>query len=58
MQFLLQTPGGGGGSLFFSSYIGSGQASTIHPQKYQEFQAPQKIFEILATQQNIPHNVP
>ena len=32
---------GGGGTLIFSSYIGSGPAS-----KYQEFQAPPKIFEI------------
>ena len=32
----------------FSSYVGSGLASTVH-QKNQEFQAPQKIFEILAT---------
>ena len=34
--------GGGGGTLIFSPYIGSGLASTIHPQKYQEFQALQK----------------
>ena len=27
---------------FFSSYVGSGPASTVHPpKKYQEFQAPQ-----------------
>ena len=25
--------GGGGGTLIFSSYVGSGQASTVHPQK-------------------------
>ena len=34
-----QRPGGGVLS-FFSSYVGSGPASTVHPQKYQEFQAP------------------
>ena len=39
--------GGGGGVLsFFSSYVGSGPASTLHtpppPTKYQEFQAPPK----------------
>ena len=50
--------GEGGTSHFFSSYVWSGPASTIHPKKYQEFQVPQKIFEILATPQNIPHYVP
>ena len=43
-------PQGGGGALFFSSYVGSGPASTVYPQKYQEYHAPQKIFEIFATQ--------
>ena len=33
----------GEGTLFFSSYVGSGPASTIHPKKYQEIQASQKI---------------
>ena len=49
--------GGGGGYSHFSLYVGSSPAYTIHhppPQKkniyiYQEFQATQKIFEILAT---------
>ena len=45
---------GGGGLSFFSSYVGSGPAPTLHPQKYQEFQAPQKIFEILAAQKIPP----
>ena len=45
---------GGGGTLIFSAYLGSDPASTVHPKKYQEFQAPQKIFEILATPKNIP----
>ena len=36
-----------GGTLICSSYVGSGPASTVHPsKKYQEFQAPQKIFFI------------
>ena len=39
-------PGGGGGTIIFSAYIGSDPASTVHPKKYQEFQALQKIFEI------------
>ena len=43
-----------GGTLIFLAYLGSGPASTIHPKKYQEFQALQKLFEILATQKNIP----
>ena len=30
----------GWGALIFSSYVGP--ASSVHPQKYQEFQAPQK----------------
>ena len=35
-----------GGTLNVSAYVGSDPASTFHPKKYQEFQAPQKIFEI------------
>ena len=31
-----------GGTLIFSSYVGLGTASTVHPKKYQEFQAPPK----------------
>ena len=46
-----------GGTLIFSSYVGSGPASTVR-KKNQEFQAPQKIFENLATQKYIPHSVP
>ena len=42
--------GGGGGTLIFSAYVGSDPVSTVHSKKYQEFQAPQNIFEILATQ--------
>ena len=50
--------GGGGRTLIVASYVGSGPASTLHPIKYQEFQAPKKIFEILATPKNITHSVP
>ena len=46
--------GGREGTLIFSAYVGSDPASAVHPKKYQEFQAPQKIFEILATPKNIP----
>ena len=34
-----------GDTLIFSSYVGSGLASTIHSKKYQEFQAPQKYLK-------------
>ena len=37
----MDKPQGVGGTLNFSSYVGSGPASTVHPKKYQEFQAPQ-----------------
>ena len=52
----------GGVTLICSSYVGSDPVSTVHspppPQKkkkkkYQEFQASQKLFEILATQKDI-----
>ena len=35
--------GGGGGLYFFSACVGSRPASTFHPPKYQEFQAPKSI---------------
>ena len=40
---------GGGGTLIFSAYVGSDPLSAKHPKK---------IFEILATQKNIPNSVP
>ena len=43
-----------GGTLFFSSYVGSGPASTVHPKNIRYFKHPIKIFEILVTPQNIP----
>ena len=46
--------GGGGYSHFFLIRILGGLASTVHPKKYQELQAPH-FFEILATPNNIPH---
>ena len=50
---------GGGGTLIFSSYVGSGQASTVHPKKISEISSTQKkIFEILPIQKSIPHSVP
>ena len=50
---------GGGGTLMFSSYVGSGPASTVHPPKnIRNFKHPKKIFENLATQKNIPYSVP
>ena len=51
----LSSPGGGGGTLIFSAYVGSDPASTVHPKKnIRNFKHPKKIFEILATQKNIP----
>ena len=35
------------GYSIFSAYVGSDPASTVHPKKYQEFQATQKIIPIL-----------
>ena len=43
--------GGGGASLIFSSNVGSGPTSTVHPEKYQDLQAPQK--NILHTPQKV-----
>ena len=54
--------GGGGGegdTLFFSSYVGSGPISTIHPKKLSGISSiPNFFFLILATPKNIPHSVP
>ena len=50
-------PGGRCGVLYFFSYVGSGPASTFTQKiNFQEFQAPQKIFEILAAPK-IPPNL-
>ena len=46
--------GGGGGTLIFSSYVGSSPTSTVHPKKYQISKATKKIFEILATPKKSP----
>ena len=40
--FIVPGGGGKGGTLIFSSYVGLGPASLVHPKKNQEFQAPQK----------------
>ena len=42
-----------GGTLVFSSYVGSGPASTVHPKKISGISSTPKIFEILATPKNI-----
>ena len=45
----------GGGTLIFSSYVGSVPASTAHPQKnIRNFKHPKKIFEILPTPKKYP----
>ena len=51
-------PGGGGGTLFFFFIRRLGPSIYLHPQKYQEFQAPQKIFGIFANPKNTLHYVP
>ena len=59
--WVAQGRGRGGGALIFSLYVGSGPATTLHYQKYQEFQAPKKkYFEILETKKisRIPQSVP
>ena len=45
INWCILTPGGGGGTLKFSAYVGSDQGSTVHPKK---------IIEILATPKNTP----
>ena len=53
--------GGEGGTLIFSSYVGSGPASTVHPKKIWNFKHPKIIFEILPCTKKIspiPHSVP
>ena len=47
-----------GATLSFSSYVGLGPASIFHSKKYQIFQEPPKIFEILPTPKNTTHSVP
>ena len=43
------------GTLIFSSYVGSGQASTVHPKKkYQEYQAPPKNIWIFSNPKYTP----
>ena len=49
----LSSPQGGGGTLNFSSYVGSGPASTVHQKKNQEFQTPPKNLNF-----NNPKNYP
>ena len=58
------TPRGSGGTLIFSSYEGSGPASTVHPpppkkKQYEEFQAPQNyIWYFGNPKKYIPDSVP
>ena len=54
-----QGGGGGGGGSFFSSQVGSGPASTVHPKQISGIlSTPEKIFEILATTKNTTNSVP
>ena len=50
---------GGGGTLNFSSYVGSDPASTVYPPKISGISdIHQKIFEILADPERYYHFVP
>ena len=52
---------GGGGCLIFSSYVGSGQTSTVHPPKISGISSTSNkylIFDILATPKNILLSLP
>ena len=49
------SPGGGGGTLSFSSYIGLDPVSAVYPHKISGISGISKIiFEIIATPKNIP----
>ena len=48
MSICNSVPQGEGGTLIFSSCIGSDPASTVSPKIYQEFQAHLKKIEILS----------
>ena len=50
--------GGGGSTLIFSAYVGSDPASTVHPKKYQELQAPQKNNWNFGNPKKYPNSVP
>ena len=52
-RFLRSLSVPGGGSLFISACVGSSPASTFHPQKYQEFQAPKIFYPSLRIYKNI-----
>ena len=59
MSLCVVGPEGGGGTLMFSSYVGSDPASTVHPPKISGISSiPKKKIEILATPKNIPYSVP
>ena len=49
------SPGGGYSIFFYIRRLGP-SIYRSRKKKYQEFQAPQNIFEILATPQNIPYS--
>ena len=44
--------GGGGVTHIFCAYVRSGPASTVHPQNYEDFQAPNKYYPIFENPQN------
>ena len=50
--------GGGGGTLIFSSYAGSGPASTVHPQNISGISSTPKHIINLSNPQKYPYSVP
>ena len=43
---VFESKGGGGGTLIFSSYVGSGPVSTVHPKiNIRNFKHPQKYLK-------------
>ena len=40
---LVSFPGGGGGTLIFSVYVGLDPASTVHPKNIRNFKHPKNI---------------
>ena len=57
-RFLQSLSVPGGRSLFLSACVGSRPASTFHPQKYQEFQAPKNFFTRAYVYMKISENPP
>ena len=51
------SPGGGGGTLIFSAYVGSDPVSTVHPRKMSEISSTPKKYLIFCNPQKNPDSV-